>query len=85
MNTTKIDTQELDSQLFYPMLKNIKLRTRLQKLVIEAREERNKTTETQKDVAKWVEISLTKVKEIENGTCKDICAVFHYLGWFGKV
>jgi len=40
--------------------------------------------ETQKDISKWTGISLTKVKEIENGTCKDFNSINNYINYLNN-
>ena len=63
---------------FFPWLDDTELRTQLIENVLRAKERR---TETQKEVSKWVNISLTKIKEIENGSCKDFNAINNYINY----
>ena len=54
---------------FYPWIDDTELRNQLIENVLRAKERRK---ETQKEVGNTIRVSLTKVKEIENGTCKTL-------------
>lgn len=75
------NSKKSESQLFFSFIDDIELRTRLTFLVKEARLKRN---ETQNDITRWINVSLTKIKEIEKGTCKDFNAINNYLNYFGE-
>jgi len=80
MNTTKQKNKEFENELFYDSFKTKKLRSELSKEAKTAIEIRKENT-TQKDVADTLEIPLTKIKQVENGTCKDIDAILNYIGY----
>ena len=63
---------------WFNWLDDTELKNQLIENVLRSKERR---TETQKEVSKWVNISLTKVKEIENGTCKDFNAINNYINY----
>ena len=73
--------KRLECQLFFKWIDDYELKTELTKRVIESKTSRN---ETQKEVSNWTGISLTKVKEIEKGTCKDFNSINNYLNYFGN-
>lgn len=75
------NSKKSESQLFFSFIDDIELRSRLTFLVKEARFKRN---ETQNEISKWIKVSLTKIKEIEKGTCKDFNAINNYLNYFGE-
>ena len=76
-----IDVDKLEPQLFYNFIDDMELRSRLTFLIKEIKISRK---ETQSEISKWTGISLTKVKEIENGSCKDFNAINNYINYFGK-
>jgi predicted XRE-type DNA-binding protein len=78
--TTKKITQ-LENQLYFNWIDDRELKTQLSIKVTNAK---NKRTESQKEVSKTLEISLTKIKEIEKGTCKDFNAINNYLNYFSE-
>ena len=80
MNTTKKENKELESELLYNSFKTKKLRSELSREAKTAIEIRKANT-TQKDVAETIGIALTKIKQVENGTCKDIDAILNYIGY----
>lgn len=55
-----------------------RLNNELWKHVTECKEIRKKET-TQKDVALTIGYPLTKIKQVENGTCKDIDCILCYI------
>lgn len=71
---------ELSSQLFYPFFNCIRLRGRLTQLVKKAKVKRGMS---QKVISEIIGVSLTKIKEVENGTAKDINGILAYLDFFG--
>lgn len=75
-------TKETENELLFAWIDNIEFRNKLSSLVIEARSRRRRF-ETQKQVADVLEISLTKIKQIEKGTSKDVNAIVNYLGFQG--
>ena len=75
-----MNNQGLESKPFSQLITDERLRLRISYLVGLAKEKRK---ETQKEVSKWTGISLTKIKEIEKGTCKDFNSVNDYINYFG--
>ena len=80
MNTKTQENKEFESELFYDGFKTKKLRSELSREAKTAISIRKENT-TQKDVADTLGIALTKVKQIENGTCKDIDAILSYISY----
>lgn len=48
------------------------------------RKAKSKRFETQKEVSRWIGCSLTKIKEIENGSIKDFNTLNNYLNYLGE-
>ena len=71
---------ELSSQLFYPFFKCRELRGQLTPLVKKAKLKR---VMSQRSVSEIIGVSLTKIKEVENGTAKDINGILDYLDFLG--
>lgn len=76
-----ISNDALESQLYFNWIDDIKLRTQLTNNV---KSSKIKRQESQLEVSKWVNISLTKIKEIEKGVCKDFNAINNYCNYFGE-
>ena len=70
------------NELFFEWIDNLEFRNKLSELLIEAKT-RRKNSETQKQVSFVLDIPLTKIKQIENGTSKDINAIVNYLAFQG--
>jgi predicted XRE-type DNA-binding protein len=70
------DYDELKSQLNFKWIKCIELKSQLTTLVNKAKLKRGMS---QREVSDIIGVSQTKIKEIENGTCKDINAILGYL------
>ena len=73
--------EKLNNQPFYTWIDDVELRNQLAFKVISCR---NNRKETQKEISKWVGISLTKIKEVENGNCKDFNAINNYINYLGE-
>ena len=71
--------KKFENQLFFKWIDDLELKNQLTVKVNLAKEKRE---ETQKDVAEILNISLTKIKEIENGTCKNFNAINNYINYF---
>ena len=71
----------LENQLFFNWIDDIELRSKLTYRVNFAKEKRS---ETQLELSNILRISLTKIKEIEKGSCKDFNAINNYLNYFGE-
>jgi predicted XRE-type DNA-binding protein len=69
----------LKNELYFKYIDDLKLKTQLTVNILNAKQKRN---ETQKEVSGILRISLTKIKEIEKGTCKDFNAINNYLNYF---
>ena len=77
-----MNNKKPENELFFEWIDNLEFRYKLSELVIEAKT-RRKNSETQKQVAFVLDIPLTKIKQIENGTSKDINAIVNYLAFQG--
>lgn len=71
----------MESELFFKWLSDIKLRNELD-LCVRLSKKRRKESLTQHDVADILNISLTKIKQIENGTCVDFNSINNYINFF---
>lgn len=65
---------------FFNFIDDLELKIQLTDCVLKCKEIRQ---ETQKELSKELNISLTKIKEIEKGTCKDFNAINNYINYFG--
>lgn len=74
-------TECLKTQLFFEWIDDLELKTKLTEKVITAKENR---FETQKKISIMISVSLTKIKEIEKGTCKDFNAINKYLNYLNE-
>ena len=72
---------ELEYQLYFPFIDDIELRNQL---TIRVKAAKSKRMQSQKWLSDVLEISLTKIKEIENGTCKDFNAINNYINFLGE-
>ena len=70
----------MENQPYFNWITDVKLRNQLADKVICAKSKRGK--ESQKEVALILSISLTKIKEIEKGICKDFNAINNYINYF---
>ena len=70
--------EELKNELFFNWIDDLEFRTQLTNNVKEAKSNR---TETQKEVSQMINSPLTKIKEIEKGTCKDFNAINNYINY----
>ena len=77
-----MNNKKPENELFFEWIDNLEFRNKLSELLIEAKT-RRKNSETQKLVAYVLDIPLTKIKQIENGTSKDINAIVNYLAFQG--
>ena len=84
MNQEFKNIEELESELFYPFIKSLGFRSELTEVVKESTKKR-KESFTQKELSGIIGTPLTKVKQIENGTCKDFNAIYNYISFFGYV
>lgn len=71
----------MENQLFYNWIDDLELKNQL---TIKTKLSKEKRTETQKEVSEILNIPLTKIKEIENGKCKDFNAINNYINYFGE-
>lgn len=65
-------------ELYYKWIDDLDMRTHLTEKVNKSKETR---IETQKEISYVLDISLTKIKEIEKGTCKDFNAINNYINY----
>lgn len=73
--------EKFKSELFFKWIDDVEFRFRLAQCVRKATK-RRKECYTQKEVSNIVDIPLTKVKQIEKGTCKDFNAINNYINLF---
>jgi len=73
--------KKTESELFFDWIDDIKLKSELTYLVKKAKAKRQ---ETQKEIAETIRTSLTKIKQIENGSCKDFNAINNYINYFSE-
>ena len=71
----------MESELFFKWLSDIRLRNELD-LCVRLSKKRRKESLTQHDVADILNISLTKIKQIENGTCVEFNSINNYKNFF---
>jgi predicted XRE-type DNA-binding protein len=71
---------EPESGLYFKFIECLRLRTRLTELVKKSKEKRKRS---QKEISEDLQIALTKIKEIEKGSCKDFNAINNYINFFG--
>ena len=76
-----MSNSEFESEIFFNWIDDMQFRTKLSLLVRNAKDKR---TESQEELSKWINVSQTKIKQIENGTCVDFNAINNYLNYFGK-
>ena len=75
-----MDNKKLENELFYKWIDNQKFKSELTNKVKICKAKR---FETQSQLAELLHISLTKIKQIENGRCKDFNAILAYINYFG--
>ena len=73
-----MNTQEPKTELYYNWISESELRIRLTEKVKLIKSRR---LESQKEISKWTNIPLTKIKQIENGTCVDFNAINNYINY----
>lgn len=69
---------ESTSELYYDWIDDIELRYELTKKVKDCKDRR---FESQKEISSTLDIALTKIKQIENGSCKDFNAINNYVNY----
>lgn len=72
---------KLENELFFKWIDDLELKTQLTNCVNNSKSIRR---ETQNEISNTLNISLTKIKEIENGKCKDFNAINNYINYFNK-
>lgn len=82
MNQEFKNLRELESELFYPFISSLGFRSELTE-VVKLSTQRRKDSFTQKELSKIIGIPLTKIKQIENGSCKDFNSIHNYICFFG--
>lgn len=78
MNTKLL---ELETQLYFNWIDDLELKNRL---TIRVKSAKSKRMHSQKWLSDVLNISLTKIKEIEKGTCKDFNAINNYINFLGE-
>jgi predicted XRE-type DNA-binding protein len=69
-----------ETELYFKFIDCRRSRTRLTESVKKSKEKRKRS---QKEISHDLQIALTKIKEIENGSCKDFNAINNYINFFG--
>ena len=72
---------KLETELLFNWIDDIQFRTKLSILVRNAKDKR---IESQEELSKWINVSQTKIKQIEKGTCVDFNAINNYINYFGE-
>lgn len=75
------DIDWLESQLYFNWIDDLELKNQL---TIRVKAAKAKRTKSQKYISEILNISLTKIKEIEKGDCKDINAINNYINFLGE-
>lgn len=70
-----------ENKLFFNWIDHVKFKSELTRRVKKSKTIR---VETQAELATTLEIPLTKIKQIENGSCKDFNAINNYLNYFSN-
>ena len=73
-----MESQEPKTELYYNWISESELRIRLTEKVKLIKSRR---LESQKEISKWTNIPLTKIKQLENGTCVDFNAINNYINY----
>lgn len=73
-----MNSKSSESELFFSFLHEERLRIELTKIVKDCKSRR---IETQKQVSDFIGTPLTKIKQVEKGTCKDINAINNYIAY----
>ena len=71
-------SQEFESELYFNWIDDLEFKTELTNKVKLIKSSR---FESQKEISKWTDIPLTKIKQIENGTCVDFNAINNYINY----
>lgn len=75
------DIDWLETQLYFNWIDDLELKNQL---TIRVKSAKSKRIYSQKWLSDVLNISLTKIKEIENGTCKDFNAINNYINFLGE-
>jgi hypothetical protein len=70
--------KEFKNELFFNWIDDECFRNELSEIINEIKINRK---ENQSEISKFTEIPLTKVKQIENGTCVDFNAIINYINY----
>lgn len=76
-----MNIKKFENELFYNFIDDECFRNELLSILIKAVENRKKEG-TQKEMSLFLEIPLTKLKQIENGTCVDFNSTNNYINYF---
>ena len=75
------DLDEFENELFFSTFDCLQLRYELTNRVKKAKEKR---MVSQKRLSDILNISETKIKQIENGSCKDFNSINNYINFLGE-
>ena len=73
-----MNPKELKTELYFNWISEWELRSELTSKVKLIKSRR---LESQKEISKWTDIPLTKIKQIENGSCVDFNAINNYINY----
>lgn len=74
------ELERLENQPEFRWIDDVRLRSQLW---VKVQASKALRSETQKELSSVLHISLTKIKEIEKGKCKDFNATNNYINYFG--
>ena len=78
MKQTDSNIKELETELYFNWIDDLEFKTELTNKVKLIKSRR---LESQKEISKWTNIPLTKIKQIENGSCVDFNAINNYINY----
>lgn len=73
--------KKFDYELQFNWIDDSEFRNKLSGRVMVCKQKRK---ESQKEISKYLNIPLTKIKQIENGSSKDFNAINNYINYFNE-
>jgi hypothetical protein len=73
--------KKIKNELFFNWIDDECFRNELSEIINEIK---NNRKENQSEISKFTEIPLTKIKQIENGTCVDFNAIINYVNYLSS-
>lgn len=74
--------EQFENELYFNWIDDIGFRSELSEMIIKLKDNRK---ESQSQISKFTEIPLTKVKQIENGSCVDFNAILNYINYLSPI